>query len=84
MSRITSMEEDVGTRLPVLAAFDFGQAFPSISHDWIFKILKSLSLPGPLLGFLGMIYMDVWCLGGIGGGLRVLFPIGSGIIQGCP
>jgi len=84
MSRITSMEDDVGRRLPALAAFDFGQAFPSISHDWIFRVLKTLNLPGPLFEFLEMIYKDVWCMGGAGTDLQVLFNIGAGIIQGCP
>ena len=48
-SRVTGLEDDAPSRLPILVSFDYGQAFPSIARAWIFRVLASLDLPPPPL-----------------------------------
>ena len=36
-------------KLPLLVFFDFAAAFPSISHTWLFLILRALNFP---IGFI--------------------------------
>eukprot|EP00959_Pyramimonas_sp_CCMP1952_P076173 1591528-Pyramimonas_sp.AAC.1 len=78
------MMPEAQTRMPALLAFDYGQAFPSVSQHWIFLMLRTLSLPPPLYAFLETIYSEVSCWGQIGSTVIFRFMIESGIIQGCP
>eukprot|EP00959_Pyramimonas_sp_CCMP1952_P120061 2510083-Pyramimonas_sp.AAC.1 len=34
--------------LPALISFDFGQAFPSLSRQWLHRVLGSMNVPDPL------------------------------------
>eukprot|EP00959_Pyramimonas_sp_CCMP1952_P229571 4799995-Pyramimonas_sp.AAC.1 len=81
---MTGLEPSASERLPLLLAFDFSHAFPSVSHEWIFLVLSACSLPPPLLIFYRLIYSFVCCFSQAGSSLLPLFFLGSGIVQGCP
>eukprot|EP00959_Pyramimonas_sp_CCMP1952_P137662 2881093-Pyramimonas_sp.AAC.1 len=70
--------------LPALVAFDFAQAFPSVSHRWMRHMLQAIRLPTALIDFLMFLYSGVNCYSEFGGVLIFMFPILSGSIHGCP
>ncbi|CAK0887614.1 unnamed protein product, partial [Prorocentrum cordatum] len=70
--------------LPALVAIDFAQAFPSVSHRWTRLMLKAIRLPDALVDFRMLLCKGVSCFSEFGGVLRFMFPIMSGIVQGCP
>ncbi|CAK0821636.1 unnamed protein product, partial [Prorocentrum cordatum] len=74
----------LGTDLPLIASFDFAQAFPSISHRWMLLVLEEIGLPPPLLAYIVLLYQGVICYSEFGGMILFMFPILAGIIQGCP
>ncbi|CAK0888071.1 unnamed protein product, partial [Prorocentrum cordatum] len=69
---------------PVLVSFDYGQAFPSIAHEWLLMCLRRLRILSPLLFFFEILYSAVRCFVRTNNALRFAFKIESGIIQGCP
>eukprot|EP00959_Pyramimonas_sp_CCMP1952_P093647 1959635-Pyramimonas_sp.AAC.1 len=83
-ARIASMSPTADSDLPAILSYDFSQAFPSVSHEWLRMVLERLSLPPPLLWFFTILYTNVQCYGVLGGQMLWLFSIWSGIIQGCP
>ena len=71
--------------LPLLAFWDFGSAFPSLIHEWLFIILRVIGFPTGAYNIISALYAEVVAIGRIAGSFsRVLFRILSGIIQGCP
>ena len=58
-SRIAGAHPLAPMRSPLLVSFDFGQAFPSLSQDYLMLFLNRLGLPGPLLAFLGWLYSAI-------------------------
>ncbi len=75
---------DLNNLMPILAFTDFGAAFPSIIHKWMFIALKSSNLPIGLMNFIRGIYSSVVAVGRARADVTVLFLILSGVIQGCP
>jgi hypothetical protein len=70
---------------PVLALYDFGSAFPSLIHEWLFIVLRAIGFPDGAYNIISALYSQVLALGRIAGSPSiVLFRILSGIIQGCP
>ncbi|CAK0907052.1 unnamed protein product, partial [Prorocentrum cordatum] len=84
VARCYSMVPSAGTDLPLVAAFDFAQAFPSISHRWMLLVLEEIGLPPPLLAYIVLLYQGVICYSEFGGLILFMFPVLAGIIQGCP
>ena len=69
--------------MPSICLFtDFGAAFPSIIHKWLFIVLKHSNLPDGLMHFLEGIYDSVRAVGRAGADVVTLFLIMSGVIQG--
>ena len=70
--------------LPILAAFDFSSAFPSLLHPFISWLLITSGAPSWILNFIMTFY--TWCISYFAGpdGLVFFLRIISGIIQGCP
>jgi hypothetical protein len=69
---------------PVCLFTDFGAAFPSIIHKWLFIALKQSNLPHCLNKFHEGIYASVRAVGRDRADVAMLFLILSGVIQGCP
>ena len=69
--------------IPVLAFWDLA-AFPSVAHRWLFKVLVHTALPRGLLEIIRGMYFMTGAYGVGEEGLRFLFWILSGVIQGCP
>eukprot|EP00959_Pyramimonas_sp_CCMP1952_P097971 2047620-Pyramimonas_sp.AAC.1 len=78
------MQDDASAAMPLLVGYDFGQAFPSLAHSWVLKVLNAMLLPPPLVTFTEFLFSGVCCYGALGTDLTLLFWISSGIIQGCP
>ena len=70
--------------IPVLAFWDLAAAFPSVAHRWLFKVLVRTALPRGLLEITRGMYFMTGAYGVGEEGLRFLFWILSGVIQGCP
>ena len=69
------------SELPLLVLFDFAAAFPSISHRFLFTVLRWLKVPAGLMRLLEAFYTEVRGLGLSG---QELFRIFAGVLQGCP
>ena len=52
--------------LPVCALFDFGAAFPSVGHTWLFRVLRKLGLPDGLFNLACAMYDSVHAWGRAG------------------
>jgi len=64
--------------------FDFAAAFPSVAHQWIWIIITHSGLPTSVQNMIRTMYTSVFAYGRSSGTTAKMFPILSGIIQGCP
>ena len=70
---------------PLLAFFDFGSAFPSVLHKWLFTCVETAGFPKGFQNALHVLYTLVAALGSVSGQVnQFLFWIFSGVLQGCP
>ena len=84
-SRIFAMKSmDPHLSAPIMLFTDFGVAFPSIIHKWLFLTLRCSNLPAGLVYFNKGIYASVTAVGRAEASVVTLFFILSGVIQGCP
>ena len=67
-----------------LVLFDFQAAFPSVSHDYMRRVLRHLGLPEEARRLIDSLYVNTRCIISCQGGRYEGFPIRSGIRQGCP
>jgi hypothetical protein len=81
-ARVYSMNPD--SLLPVLALFDFGAAFPSVVHQWLVLVFRSVKLPEGALNVGLAKYWMVMAFGRANHVVTFLFMIWSGVLQGCP
>ena len=81
-SRLYSMRTDCF--MPICLFTDFGAAFPSLNHKWLFIALKASNLPAGLICFIEGIFASVIAVGRANLESVILFLIRSGVIQGCP
>jgi len=70
--------------LAVTTFFDFTAAFPSVSHDWLFQVLKTIRMPDGLVSLVRAMYMDNRAYCSLSGSLRYLYTVSAGVLQGCP
>jgi hypothetical protein len=69
----------------LMAFFDFGSAFPSLIHEFLFIVLRAVNIPEGAFNLISSLYFLVAAVGRVeGSSSRFLFRILSGIIQGCP
>ncbi|CAK0894693.1 unnamed protein product, partial [Prorocentrum cordatum] len=68
---------------PLLISFDYGQAFPSLSQEYLLMLMNKLGLPGPLMWFLSWLYLAIQGVVAHAGQLIPIYWLRSGIIQGC-
>ena len=67
-----------------LILFDFKAAFPSISHDYLFDVLRHLGLPPEAMHVVEALYNGNRCVISCGGTKSPGFTMQAGIRQGCP
>jgi hypothetical protein len=82
VARIYSMK--FPNQHPILAFTDFGAAFPSLIHRWLFTVMKFSCLPTGLNNFIAGIHFFVIGVGKANSQVMALFVILSGVVQGCP
>jgi len=67
-----------------LLLFDFHAAFPSLAHDCIFKVLRSIGISQGHLAAIQRLYQNVSHTLVHNGGLYPSFTLLGGVRQGCP
>ena len=67
-----------------LVLFDFQAAFPSVSHEYITRVLRHLGLPDHVMRLIEALCGNTRCIISCQGGRYDGFPIRSGRRQGCP
>ena len=72
--------------MPIVLFTDFGAAFPSVIHEWLFLdlALEMEGFPPGLRNFIVGIHSQVTAYGLAGSMAPPLCFIPSGVIQGCP
>ena len=69
---------------PAAIFFDFEAAFPSLAHQYLFRVLDALQLPATVCRFVRALYWGHGCRISLGGATVRGFSITAGIRQGCP
>ena len=64
--------------------FDFKAAFPSISHDYLHRVLRHIGLPDHGMHLVESLYNENRCVIACGGSQHAGFDMKAGIRQGCP
>ena len=67
-----------------LALFDFGNAFPSVGHEWLHEVLRAKGFPIGLRYLVKQLYFMSACYGTAGCKLMFLWYVFCGVLQGCP
>ena len=70
--------------MPLGLCFDFKAAFPSISHSFLFLVLRAIGVPRGLERFLSAMYRQNDAYACVNGALQWLFSVQQGVLQGCP
>lgn len=70
--------------MAAIVLLDFAQAFPSLAHRWIRRVLKVMGLNTALLATIEALYTDLVTYVFHNGRKLHSFPIKAGIKQGCP
>jgi hypothetical protein len=60
-ARVFSMQKDLN--VPIMLFTDFGSAFPSLIHEWLFIVLKASGMPDGLVNFFKGIYFIALAVG---------------------
>ena len=67
-----------------LMLFDFEAAFPSVSHEYIFRVLQHIGLPSNWISAIRRLYVNNAHWVRVGGHSFPSFTANSGVRQGCP
>ena len=85
------VEVDAGMRAASLRTdtagavfFDFAAAFPSLAHEYMLDVLRSLQVPPEVIRFVANLYTGNGCKIAAAGALYDGFCVRAGIRQGCP
>ena len=70
--------------IPVLSSNDFGAAFPSVLHQWMWLVLEHRKLPSRFIRFFQAIYKNAAAVTIHNGDVVILIRFLSGVLQGCP
>ena len=68
----------------MLALFDFAAAFPSVSHQWIWKVLHWRRMPRDFINLFKSVYANACAVSSCGDVTAPLIRFESGVLQGCP
>ena len=69
---------------PIISSNDFGAAFPSTFHQWIWLVLAHRKLPPRFVKFFQAIYRNAAAVTVHNGVPIILIRFLSGVLQGCP
>ena len=69
--------------IPVIAGYDFGTAFTSLSYEWLLVVLKAFGFPHGFCNVISGQLRNVQSYSRINGSMRRMYHIICGIIQGC-
>jgi len=72
------------SNIPILGAFDYEAAFPSVIHGWIWLVLKHRRLPKDYINLFKGIYHKARATFCHGKSKFTLIDFLSGVLQGCP
>ena len=67
-----------------MVLFDFKAAFPSIEHEYLFKVLEHIGTPKPVLNAIMALYDQVQCILQFKGETSDNIGMTAGVRQGCP
>jgi len=70
--------------IPILGAFDFSAAFPSVIHGWIWAVLKHRKIPQHFLNLFKALYHMAAASFSHLGVTYIIIQFLSGVLQGCP
>ena len=70
--------------MPALVFWDYEAAFPSVSHEWIFAMLRICLVPESYISVIEMLYHMNSTYVRCNGALRYMCSISAGVLQGCP
>jgi len=79
-----SMTISLTTDRGAVVLFDFKAAFPSISQEYIHKVLERLGMPEPCRQLIQSLYNDNKCVIRCHGSMLPGFRLTAGVRQGCP
>ena len=71
-------------RMPLTLLYDFASAFPSVAHAWLFCVLEAIEIREAFLSGIPNLYKGNEAYAVSEGLMQHLFPILSGVLQGCP
>ena len=74
---------DIGS-LPVTMLYDFANAFPSLCHQWVFKVLNTLGIPVFYIKCIENLYRHINAFSSGVGTESFLFKVERGVKTGCP
>ena len=74
---------DVST-LPATVLYDFANAFPSLSHKWLFKVLRVVGIPNLFIQCIQHLYSCISAYSSGVGTESFLFKVERGVKTGCP
>jgi len=72
------------SHIPVLGAFDFEAAFPSVIHEWVWLVLMHRKIPEDFLRIFKGLYKHASATFKHKGETHTLIRFLSGVLQGCP
>ena len=78
------LHPDHVSNLAITTFFDFTAAFPSVSHAWLFQVLKTIRMPLGLVSLVKAMYIDNRAYSSLSGSLKYLYTVSAGVLQGCP
>ena len=72
------------SHMPIIAAFDFAAAFPSVIHRWIWAVLMHRRIPQHFLNIFKALYHMAAASFSHSGITYIIILFLSGVLQGCP
>ena len=81
---LRSMKIALKAERGALVLFDFEDAFPSISQEYLLSMLDALGVPSSFTQLVKAFYHDCRCILKVVGTTAPGFPMTSGVRQGCP
>ncbi len=75
---------DSTKNMPMIGAFDFAAAFPSIIHDWMWLVLAHRQLSQSFITLFIAIYRNASAIFSHGSEVHTIIHFLSGVLQGCP
>ena len=78
------MKVTINSPRGALVLFDFTAAFPSVSHEYMWKALHSMGVPDSVINAFKYLYVDNTHMIRMNGKAHTSVTVTSGVRQGCP